>query len=60
MQIASQPNSSSIFSDNEPARGLSDEEELRRYAAVSDAPVGEVMVDFTSELEELGLKAEAE
>jgi hypothetical protein len=55
------PSSPSI-SDTGPApRGLSDEEELKRWAQASaEAPVGEVMVDFSSELEELGFKAEAE
>lgn len=61
MQAAMSPSSNSILNDTEPARGLSDEEELRRYAhSMSEQPVGDVMVDFTSELEELGLKQESE
>lgn len=54
-QMATSPSSS-----DDPTRGMSDEEELRRIGqAMMDAQgLGEVLLDYGDELEDLGLRSE--
>lgn len=56
----SQLQTSALTSDPVEAKGMSDEEELRRFAATYNETVGlgEVIVDMSAELEELGIKQE--
>lgn len=55
MTTAMQP-SFSESEDSGPARGMSDEEELRRFSgAVAENGIGETVFDMTDDLRELGL-----
>lgn len=58
--MSSQLQSSVSISDPVEVKGMSDAEELRRFATTYQETVGlgEVIVDLSAELEELGIKQE--
>lgn len=48
-----------LTSTSDESRGLSDEEELRRWAqSAADIPVGETLVDLQAEFRELGIESQ--
>lgn len=51
------PNQGTFPSPSEGYVGMSDEEEIRRWSLGTEG-VGETLVDYTKDLEDLGLRAE--